>query len=908
MTNYQSVAVTRENTLRGGGLMVFVKDNISFTKEVLKVDVNDLIQLNLRLDNLTLCLLVSYRQPSSSKIKFIDELKDLLKKLENLENVVFVGDINIDILKMGYDKPDKLSIEKYETMLATKGFEPKINSPTREECTAGHFVESCIDHIFVRSPNLNTEGLTWKKKISDHYFTLLIFTDSKEAPNENDQYDFVKYNDIEIVNHLNKIDWNYLNLISDATTMYDEITNRISEVYNKFKVKEIKKKRTPKTPWITNDLLQLIDYKNDLWDQITSNKRNNYTNPKLLEEYRSAKNKLCKLIIKAKQNYYQKIITDSKNDNKVIWNSVNEIISGKSRPKLDEQLNRTFKSKSNAETRNLFNNNFANQVGRLKLSYKRRNDYFQSKINGKSKTLKKSVSETMFVSEASVNEIIDIIKEMKMTHSSGFDGFQLKHIKESVNNSSVFISTLINKIVESEVWPEKLKIQVIRPIFKKGVKTDLDNYRPISLLSVIDKVIEKYFNNKIRNFLEKHNVITKKQFGFQKKHSTTDVLKIVNDVVSSALDQGKFVGTILIDLQKAFDTVDHDILLKKCERIGLRGKIHNILKNYLSHRKACTRINNSCSNFCDVSCGVPQGSILGPLLFIIYVNDIVDIVENAHIFLFADDIVIMAINQDYDCMVKNLQQDFNSINDWFIENEVFISETKTVNLTIKTPHMKQMDQKSVYMHTERCSGNCSSTCIAVNKSKKAKYLGLIIEEDWSLKNHIDELLLKLRQILPKLYHLRNVLSTHNKKMLYSAWIESHLRYAIEIFGFVSHYLIDRLQSTQNKIIKVFFNNYEHLKTNERYKVLKILKFTQLRDLIVIKNNFFEQRFLHKDFNKINYLRTHSVRYHIPKWNNEHGKRHRRYYVPDIFNTLSEDLLKINSFSSLKRELIKYYFK
>jgi len=218
----------------------------------------------------------------------------------------------------------------------------------------------------------------------------------------------------------------------------------------------------------------------------------------------------------------------------------------------------------------------------------------------------------MVILPASIEEICLIISETKTTNSAGIDGFLVKHFKAAKFNSAILISKLINKIVECDTWPNKLKTQIVRPIYKKGKKHDLDNYRPISLLPVLNKFIEKFFAERITTFLTKKNLLSENQFGFRKNKSTNDALKEINDKISGALNDGKFVSAIMIDLQKAFDTVNHDILLNKCAKIGLRGKINNILNSYLKNRKMTTRISNTNSTLTDVwsTSGVCTGPII----------------------------------------------------------------------------------------------------------------------------------------------------------------------------------------------------------------------------------------------------------------------------------------------------------
>ena len=256
----------------------------------------------------------------------------------------------------------------------------------------------------------------------------------------------------------------------------------------------------------------------------------------------------------------------------------------------------------------------------------------------------------------------------------------------------------------------------------------------------------------------------------------------MNDKVTAALNSGMFVGTILIDLSRAFDTINHDILLKKCNRLGLRGKFFNILKDFMANRKVITKIEEEISEEGAIAYGVPQGSVLGPLLFLIYVNDIGNWSNNTIHYLFADDIILIAMEEHYETMIKKLQGDFNEIMSWCDTNELFINEEKTQFMCVASKNKKKLvTNKKIFFHKSGCSEK-DCQCGNVIEVQDTKYLGLVVDTKWSNKKHIELVIRKLRQMMPKLYKLRSFLDTKNKIRIYSAWIESTLRYGIQAYG------------------------------------------------------------------------------------------------------------------------------
>jgi hypothetical protein len=510
----------------------------------------------------------------------------------------------------------------------------------------------------------------------------------------------------------------------------------------------------------------------------------------------------------------------------------------------------------------------------------------------------------MYVSPPQTEYVLNILKNINATNAVGTDGFLMEHLKQSANNSVVFLCILINLIISKETWPEKLKTQILRPIFKKGKTSEIDNYRPIAILPVVDKVIEKFFANQIKNFFTKHNVFTEKQYGFQEKKGTTEALKSLNEVVVNALNQGKFVGAVLIDLQKAFDTINKQILLTKFKIYGIRGKIFEILKSYLNARRSVTKTGQALSESIECNDGIPQGSVFGPLFFLIYINDLGLNIED--IILFADDIFLYSAHFNHKSMVQNLQKNFNIVQKWCWNNEVFISEEKTVFLEIKTPHAKIVNALNIYLHKD--SNMESRNRIALNKVDNAKYLGLFIDNHWKQNTHILNLVKKLQQMMPKLYKLRQILNIKNRKLVYEAWIESLLRYGIEIYGFANASLIMRLQRVQNKIEKILFQVTKHKLKSAKQLMFenKILDVLNLRNYIIVLKYYFE---IKKKINKLSdnsILRPESIKLKLPLWRNVYGKMTKMYYIPQAFNALPYAIKNLDSYNILKKNLKIHY--
>ena len=354
--------------------------------------------------------------------------------------------------------------------------------------------------------------------------------------------------------------------------------------------------------------------------------------------------------------YYDRCFAAASNDIRKTWKLINQLLNKHSNSHNKNpifNINNTL-TQDKSTIVQAFSNYFVNIGGSLA-------NQMPSPTGAKNKTIKTSPStlNSMALIPTTAYEINSIIKSIKSTSACGVDNIPIAVIKHVANNISPVLSSLINYSFQTGSFPDALKIAKVVPVFKNGDKTLLNNYRPISLLNSFSKIFEKAFLSRLTSYLNKDKLLADEQFGFQKNRSTQQALTSFIDIVTEALDNKNYVIALFLDLSKAFDTIDHNILLKKINNYGIRGQAFAYIKSYISNRQQFVDLDGVKSNLLPINCGVPQGSSLGPLLFLLYINDLTNCSKLLKILLFADDTTLICSSSDLPSLIITLNKELS---------------------------------------------------------------------------------------------------------------------------------------------------------------------------------------------------------------------------------------------------------
>jgi hypothetical protein len=414
-----------------------------------------------------------------------------------------------------------------------------------------------------------------------------------------------------------------------------------------------------------------------------------------------------------------------------------------------------------------------------------------SKRPGGSKLyLNPRIPHSFLISPTNPQEIIDIVNTLDESKSSGPCSVPTKLLKLARHELAIPFSEICNASFNEGIFPEKNKVAKVIPSHKKGPTNDTNNYRPISLLSVFSKILEKLMAIRLTTYLELYEIIFPNQFGFRSGYSTTHSLISITETIKKTIDDKKYGCGVFIDLKKAFDTVNHNILLEKLEHYGIREIANSWFKSYLTDRTQYVHLNGFDSVTKDITCGVPQGSVLGPLLFLIYINDLPNISKKMKFYLFADDTNIYLESDDLKNLENTMNKELEKLHEWLCINRLSLNISKT-NFVIFCAINKPKIPITIIINKE-----------AVDEVQQVKYLGILIDSQLTFKYHIDELNKKISRAIGVLYKLRPFVTSKILSNVYYAIVYPFLLYGIVIWGNTCKTYLEPIHILQKKFVRM----------------------------------------------------------------------------------------------------------
>jgi hypothetical protein len=436
----------------------------------------------------------------------------------------------------------------------------------------------------------------------------------------------------------------------------------------------------------------------------------------------------------------------------------------------------------------------------------------------------------MVLLETDEEEVARIIMNLRSDSAVGYDGISATILKAASNTLVPLITHICNLSISTGVFPDAFKKALVHPIHKGGSKVDLSNYRPISVLTAMSKVLEKILNNRLLSYLHKFDILAENQYGFRAGLSTEDgVLELTEFIAKNIDNKAKVIGTFL-DLSKAFDTVSVPILISKMEHIGIRGTALDVFRDYLYGREQCVKLVNYTSDYRPLSYGVPQGSVLGPTLFLIYINGLCRItLPKCKIITYADDTVLLVHGDTWENARTLTEHALRNIAKWLETNLLTFNVGKTKFITFSASITSQPGKLfGVKIHTCVDQNNDQTCdCLSLSRVNNIKYLGVDIDSTLTWKTHIENLTKRLRKVMPIFRNLKNSADANTLRMVYYSLAQSIISYCIPAWGgaCVTHLL--RLERAQRGVLKVMTNKPYRYPTVQLYADCEVLSVRQL---------------------------------------------------------------------------------
>lgn len=696
-----------------------------------------------------------YRSPNGNLNLFLEILEVLLSKLPINHKLILAGDLNIDF----EDKDNRCTI-KLSELFESFSLTMHVHCSTRVTESSS----TTIDYIASNTQE-DVPCHVWDPDLSDHRAILAdiplncVLNKVKRRGRIYSNNNFEKFRQVcEVFN------WNSLLQESDSLGAFNDCLTRL--VNKAFPVTNIKPKRKDRKKWLTAGIrtsASNLRFLNTL--------RKTYCDNNIIQSYYSNYKKTYKAVLRAaKRLYYSRRLHNSSNKQKESWAIVNELTG------------RVNKSSEIKIDKNILNNYYCTVANTLTSDLRPTTDPVNYLSHIEIPEFFNNFSHTTPV------EVLETIEAIKNKKSAADDGISIKILESLPLDAFMALSTVINKSFDAGVFPSCFKVAKIIPLYKGGDQSNPSNYRPISLLPTISKVIERLVKRRLTTFLERHNIINEHQYGFQAKKNTTDAMFDFLSKVFHAMNDREACAAVFCDLSKAFDCVSHEVLLGKLYKYGFRGKVLMWLESYLGDRVQSVNLNGVSSKKQKISCGVPQGSVLGPLLFLLYINDLTQLEIAGFFALFADDTTIFWHNKDTQQLQQDIVSDIEKIKEWCDANRLCLNMSKT--------HLIGFNCEVTNLSLG--SGHIAS----VNHSK---FLGLLIDEKLKFFPHIIKLNTKLASGCYSVRATYQELGTEMARNVYFALVESHLRYALPFWGACSQYLFDSVFVLQKRAVRNLIN-------------------------------------------------------------------------------------------------------
>ena len=794
----------------GGGVCIYIKNTINCEVHT-DIPNNELETICLEIKpkcSKSFVIIAWYRPPKYNALD-IDDIKNVYQFFDTKDKeIIFLGDTNCDDLP---EEGKNAVVRNLRNFYREFHMKQLIKKPTRTT----NISSTIIDHFATNRPNFIGESGVKTIGFSDHD---LIFGMRKISIKTNNVSKNIRYRNLKhyhvdrFCDELRNVNW-FQNIdLNDVHQLPSTWEKQFLEVLDRHAPLKARKVRNSYAPYIDNQLKRKMFLRDSYKKRYTDNK-----NIDDWKAYKKLKNEVNINMKCGRKKYFSDKLLETKGDVNGTWKVLNSALGKRSKTTQINSLVIDNQEITNPEdiVTNL-NKHFTNIAEKtLKESEQ---DYcrikkFHRVLDYTSKLPR--TGERFRFAQISNTSIINAVSGLKNSKSGTLPA---KFLKDCISVVASSLGLIFNKSIQLGIYPNNLKIARICPIYKgKGSKSNPDNYRPISVLSVIARTFEKLVHGQLSDFLK--DSFYKFQLGFRRNHSTQTALLNTTNEWFVNIDKGKYNLAVFIDLRKAFDTVNHDILLFKLSHYGVIGTELRWFKSYLSNRQQYCSLSDSNSDLALVTSGIPQGSCLGPLLFLIYINDIHCAIQNSKTEIYADDTNVSNSSHSIALLEKEVNDDLYRLCCWLQANKLSVNKSESKFMIIASPS---------YLKNLTTVPDIKILNKSIERVFQIDHLGVTIDDSLKWDKHVSNLGKKLASTTYSM-KLASFLPSSSLLTIYRSLFESRLRYCDVVWGSCNNNLKEKLQRQQDRAIHIVTKQRLKNNTEQAYNELEILNVQQLID-------------------------------------------------------------------------------
>lgn len=874
LQGFYSFHCTRDyspNQGRGGGTSVFIR-NIPrlLTTCCDTVCFQDSTTIILKLNKLNCHIIATYRPEQTNVRQFVDILGGLLAKYRR---AICVGDLNINLLE------NEAMVMHYRDTLLCNGH-AILNS---EEEVAGTRGESIIDHFC-------TDLLTYKYLLSNTEFSMsdhnaLLLTVDIQEERDNSMASRIHIIDHDLADRSPM--WDQIAI----TDSFDELSAYLQQIINNNRRTLTRRgAQTTRKPWITAYILGLISSREIYFKYHRRFPQNEY----IENIYKHYKKRASVELKYAKKSYFEEKMSSNISNPKRLWEGIHELmyntVSRKTASNVTVRSDNVLLTEPQ-EVCAKFSDYFCDVMRDLYIED-------DSSLEAYIDTIQYEIQNEVRLLPATQEDILNALNKLKNNAASGYDGISVKFLKRHADKLIGPITNCINTSIASGAYPQSLKCASIVPLMKAGDNTLCQNYRPISVLSTLNMVFEEYIKNWFTYLLDSNSIIHPFQFGFRRKSNTETAVLHLTQFIAQNIQDGQFTSVLFLDLRKAFDSVDHRILRKKLNKLGLLANEAELLESYLRNRSHLVKIGNSRSSICHTPpVAVPQGSKMGPIMFNFMANDIHNLELFGKVQLFADDTTVKYSARSLEQLQQDMAHDISIICDWLKKNHLSANP-------VKTKFMVFAKSERGAAHINEFHFGLEMDGRLIEKVRKIEYLGVVIDDKLHWNDQVDKVRKEIAPYIFALRKMRPYVTEKTAELMYNAYVASRLTYASPAWRTASDYKLQMLRVLQHAALKSirrlpWLTPSASLYSSKFLSVNQLLTFRLLLYIHKIKRNEVQHNF---NMQVVSNIHSH------------HTRNHQNYYVgPRGGRTEEANVLKFGLFRynqlpvDLKREST-YTFK